>query len=184
MEPTPDRHFRKLAMFTGRGYDKGRPLLWCALWALVIEPLQRSVLCPKSLRVAVLRGFGATVGSGVNIRHDVRIHWPWKLQVGNDVWIGVGSHLLNLEPITLGDDVCISQHVLLCTGSHLASDPAFEYDNAPIVVEDGVWIAARATVLRGVTVGRDSVVGATALVTSDVPSGARIVAPRATERLP
>ena len=47
----------------------------------------------------------------------------------------------------------------------------FEFDNAPIAIGDGSWIATRATVLRGVTIGTDSVVGATTLVVKDVPSG-------------
>lgn len=174
-------HRRRLSSFTGRGYDKGRPLAVCALWVLV-EPLQRAGLCPPRLRAAILRAFGARIGTGVNIRNDVRIHWPWKLTVGDNSWIGVGAYLLNLEPITIGDDVCVSQQAFLCTGSHQADDPAFEFDNAPIVVRDGAWVAARATILRGVTVGRDAVIGATALVTRDVPDGARVVAPRAETR--
>ena len=72
---------------------------------------------------------------------------------------------------------------MLCPGSHRADDPRFEVDLGPIVVGSGSWIAARATVLRGVTIGRDAVVGATALVTRDVPDGARILAPRAEERV-
>ena len=46
-----------------------------------------------------------------------------------------------------------------------------EYDNAPITLADGCWVAARATVLRGVTVGAGAVVGATALVHRDVAPG-------------
>ncbi|GAB2484431.1 DapH/DapD/GlmU-related protein [Luteococcus sediminum] len=171
-------HFRRLAQFTGRGYDKGRSPLVCAAWALVAEPLTRSVMCPPVARATVLRAFGAQIGENVNIRNDVRVHWPWKLSVGDNTWIGVGTYLLNLEPITIGEDVCISQQAFLCTGSHRADEPAFEFDNAPITVEDGAWVAARATVLRGVTIGRDAVVGATALVVKDVPEGARVLAPR------
>ncbi|MDT0120618.1 putative colanic acid biosynthesis acetyltransferase [Kocuria marina subsp. indica] len=172
---------RRLATFTGRGYDKGRGTLQCAAWALVAEPLQRSVLCPPSVRTRILRAFGAQIGEGTLIRHDVRIHWPWKLTVGENSWIGVGAWLLNLEPITIGSDVCVSQGAMLCTGSHRADDPAFEFDNAPITVADGAWIALRATVLRGVTVGEGAIVGATALVTRDVPAGARVLAPVATK---
>ena len=130
---------RRLATFTGRGYDKGRGTLQCAAWALVAEPLQRSVLCPPSVRTRILRAFGAQIGEGTLIRHDVRIHWPWKLAVGENSWIGVGAWLLNLEPITIGSDVCVSQ-----------GDPC-------------------------------AVVGATALVTRDVPAGARVLAPVATK---
>ncbi|WP_240646010.1 DapH/DapD/GlmU-related protein [Georgenia sp. SYP-B2076] len=138
--------------------------------------------CPPSVRARILRAFGASIGTGTNIRHNVRIHWPWKLEVGDDTWIGEGAYLLNLEPITLGSDVCISQQAMLCTGSHDARSPSFEFDNAPIVVEDGVWVAARATVLRGVRVGARAVVGATALVTSDVPADAVVLGARGVTR--
>lgn len=175
--PVPHR----LGQFTGRNYDKGAGFIRCGLWVLVGQPLQASVLCPSALRTVVLRAFGAEIGRGVLIRHDVRIHWPWKLCVGHNSWIGVGAYLLNLEPIKIGSDVCVSQQAMLCTGSHHASDLAFEFDNGPIVIEDGAWIAARATVLRGVTVGTGAVVGATALVTRDVRPGALVKAPRAEE---
>ncbi len=92
--------------------------------------------------------------------------------------------ILNLEPVTIGHDVCISQGVFLCTGSHDRHSPTFEFDNAPIVVADGAWVAARATVLRGVTIGRDAVVGATALVTKDLEDGAVALAPRSEIRRP
>jgi putative colanic acid biosynthesis acetyltransferase WcaF len=138
--------------------------------------------CPLALRVAILRAFGATIGDNALIRHRVRIHWPWKLTVGADSWIGEDVWILNLEPVTIGSDVCVSQAALLCTGSHDRRSPTFEFDNAPIVVDDGAWIAVRATVLRGVTVGADAVVGANALVTRDVAPGATVLAPTADKR--
>lgn len=168
---------RALGSFTGAGYDKGRGPIWQAAWLAVSGLVVTRWWCPLSLRVAILRAFGAQLGDNVLIRHHVRIHWPWKLTVGNDSWIGEGSWLLNLEPITIGSDVCISQGVLLCTGSHDRRSPTFEFDNAPIRIEDGAWVAARATVLRGVTVGADAVVGACALVTRDLPPGATVLAP-------
>jgi putative colanic acid biosynthesis acetyltransferase WcaF len=131
---------------------------------------------PARWRPAVLRAFGADVAPGVHIRTRVRVHWPWKLTVGRDCWIGEGAWLLNLEPITLGDDVCISQDALLCTGSHDRRSPSFEFDNAPITVGDGGWVAARAVVLRGVRVGRDAVVAAGVTAYQDVPDGAVLTA--------
>lgn len=170
---------RRLSGFTGAGYDKGRLKPVQALWVLASIMFVERTWCPSSLRVMILRIFGAEIGNGVIIRNRVRVHWPWKLTIGNDVWIGVDSWLLNLEPIHIGSDVCISQGAFLCTGSHRADSPTFEYDNAPITVRDGAWIAARATVLRGVTIGQRAVVGAGALVVQDVPAGARALAPKA-----
>lgn len=169
---------RQLRTFTGSGYDKGRPLPIQMLWIVTATLLVERIWCSPKLRVAVLRLFGARIGDRVLIRHGVRIHWPWKLTVSSDVWIGVDAWLLNLEPITIGSNVCISQQVMLCTGSHRATDSAFEFDNAPIDIASGAWIAARATVLRGVKIGRNSIVGAMALVTQDVPDGATLLAPR------
>jgi putative colanic acid biosynthesis acetyltransferase WcaF len=168
---------RNLAAFTGAGYDKGRPRAVQALW-LAFSPLLMAWWVPSGVRVMALRAFGATIGKGALIRHRVRVHWPWKLAVGENSWIGEGTWILNLEPVTIGRDVCISQDVLLCTGSHNRHSLTFEFDNAPITVEDEAWIAARATVLRGVTIGARSTVGATALVTEDVSAGSLVRPPR------
>lgn len=166
----------RLAEFSGRGYDKGRSKVVQALW-LATSQISMQWWVPVPMRIAILRAFGAHIEEGVLIRHRVRIHWPWKLSVGKDSWIGEGAWILNLEPVTIGADVCISQGVLLCTGSHDRRSPSFEFDNGPIQVHEGAWIATRATILRGVTVGSDAVVGATALVTKDVPPGVILLAP-------
>lgn len=171
---------RQLSGFTGVGYSKGRMPAVQVAWLVVDRLVFRRIWCPASLRVRILRTFGASVGTGVLIRHDVQIHWPWKLTIGDDSWLGAGCWLLNLEPITIGTNVCISQGAFLCTGSHDQHSPTFEFDNAPITVGDGAWIATRATVLRGVTIGDNAVVGACALATRDVPANSTLLAPAST----
>jgi putative colanic acid biosynthesis acetyltransferase WcaF len=163
--------YPRLKNFTLAGYDKGRNTGWQALWFATQNLVFKAWWFPRRWRPALLRLFGATVGTNVTIRHNVRVLWPWKLSVGNDTWIGEGSWLLNLEPIRLGSDVCVSQDAFLCTGSHRHDSPDFRYDNAPITVEDGAWIAADALVLRGVTVGQGGFVGARAIVAHDVRAG-------------
>jgi putative colanic acid biosynthesis acetyltransferase WcaF len=162
---------RDLNGFRGDDYHIGRSKVTQALWLFVSGAVFVRWWCPASLRVAILRAFGATVGDHVLIRHRVRIHWPWKLTVGNGSWIGEGAWLLNLEPITIGDNVCVSQDALLCTGSHDRHSPTFEFDNGPITVEDGAWVAARAIVLRGVTIGAGATVGAGTVAHHDVAAG-------------
>ena len=76
--------------------------------------------------------------------------------------------------------MCISQHAYVCTGSHDRNSPTFEFDNGPIVLEDGVWLCARTTVLRGVRIGANSVVAATSVVTRDVPPNSIVRPPPAT----
>jgi len=151
--PRPPQTFprigRSLRLFTGAGYVKGRSVLWQVAWFVVMNLVFMKWWLPARFRPAILRAFGAQIGRRVLIRHRVRVLWPWKLSIGDDCWIGEGVWLLNLEQITIEADVCLSQEALLCTGSHRHQDPTFEFDNAPIRVGAGAWVAARAIVLRG-----------------------------------
>ncbi len=80
--------------------------------------------------------------------------------MGDHCWIGQEAWIDNLDQVTLESDVCLSQGVYLCTGSHDHRSPTFELKTAPIVVKHGAWIAARAIVLGGAVVERGEVVGA------------------------
>nr|WP_041311431.1 acetyltransferase [Mycobacterium sp. JS623] len=167
-----------LRNFSGAGYDKGRPAVIQVLWMMASHWLTMHWWCPNSLRIIVLRFFGAKIGKGVLIRYNVKIHWPWKLQIGDHSWLGEECWILNLENVTIGSNTCISQQALICTGSHDRQSASFEFDNAPIEIGDSVWIATRATVLRGVSVADGATIGACALVTKDVPAGATLYQPR------
>lgn len=160
---------RNLASFNSAGYDRGRNKTWQALWFATSFLIFQRFWCPNRWRTSLLRFFGATVGDAAFIRHDVRIMWPWKLTVGNSCWLGEGLRVINLEPITIGNDVCISQEVMLCTGSHDHRKADFPYRNAPISIDSGAWIGARVTVLPGVNIGRCSVVAAGEVVRSHLP---------------
>ncbi|WP_081701557.1 DapH/DapD/GlmU-related protein [Rhodococcus sp. JG-3] len=162
---------RDLSRFTGAGYERGRGIGWQLAWLFVWGAIGQRWWCPNRARISILRVFGAHVGSGVILRHGVKIHWPWKLKVGDNSWIGEASWILNLEPVTIGSNVCISQGVLLCTGSHDRFGETFEFDNGPIVILDGVWIAARAVVLRGVEIGRGVTVGCNSVVRRSIAAG-------------
>jgi putative colanic acid biosynthesis acetyltransferase WcaF len=168
-----------LSAFTGAGYQRGGSTGKQIAWLLTSGLFLNHWWCPPSVRASGLRLFGAEIAAGVLIRHRVRIHWPWKLKVGTNSWIGEGTWILNLEPVTIGANSCISQDVFLCTGSHDHRSPTFEFDNAPISIGDGAWVAARATVLRGVSIGDNATVGASALVVKDVADNEVVLAPAA-----
>jgi putative colanic acid biosynthesis acetyltransferase WcaF len=159
---------RRLAEFTPGDYHNGRSIAWRVAWFATQNMLFDRWWFPSSWRPFLLRRFGAKVGRGCLIRHGVRIHWPWNLELGNDVWIGEFAWLHSLVDIVVEDDVCISQHAAVVTGGHHHRDPRFSYDNGPVLLRSGCWIAARATVLRGVTIGRNSVVGTGAVASRDL----------------
>ena len=124
---------------------------------------------PSALKSALLRLFGARVGIGVVIKPRVAVHFPWKLAIGDHVWLGEEAWILNFEPVTIGSHACVSQRAFLCAGNHDYSSPDFRYRNAPISVGEGAWIGAQSFVAPGVDVGRECVVCAGSVVTTNLP---------------
>lgn len=148
----------RLDHYTRGTYTPGAPYWRQLLWYFLGAPLVQSYWLPVSaIKVWILRLFGAEIGRGVRIKPGVRIKFPWRLMVKDFVWIGEGAWLDNLAPITLESHVCLSQQVYLCTGNHDWSHPHFHLTPAPIYVQQGSWIAARAVIGPGVIVGQGAV---------------------------
>ncbi len=159
-----------LASYDNSWYNPGRPKWMIALWFFFGMPLLRNSLNPSSaFRRALLRLFGARVGRGVVLRPGVRVKYPWLLSIGDHTWIGEDVWLDNLAPITIGDNVCISQGAYFCTGNHNWSDPAFGLMVLPISVRSGAWVGARSFVGPGVVIGEFAVASAGSVVTKAVP---------------
>ena len=99
-----------------------------------------------------------------------------NLRLGERVFINSGCRFQDQGGITVGDDCLIGHDVVMATLNH-DMDPSRRADlhPAPIVVGNQVWIGAKATVLPGVTIGEDAVVGAGSVVTKDVPAGTVVV---------
>lgn len=123
---------------------------------------------PYAIKRALLRLFGATVGKGLVIKTKVRIKYPWRLTIGDHCWLGEGVWIDNLEEVTLGDHVCISQGALLLTGNHDYKRPDFPYRLGKIRIESGAWIGAMAVVCAGVTCGSHSVLTVNAVASRDL----------------
>ena len=129
----------------------------------------------SGVKARLLRLFGARIGRGLVIKPHVRIKYPWRLAVGDHCWIGEGVWIDNLADVTLGSHVCLSQGAYLCTGSHDHRRRTFDLITRPIRVEDGAWVAARTTLLPGVTVGANALVAGGSVVVKDVEAGAIVV---------
>lgn len=162
-----------LSLFSVGDFPKGATITKQLLWFFVNALLVRVSWNPfMGIKVWLLRLFGAKIGKGFVIKNNIIIKFPWKLSVGDNVWLGEGCWIDNLDYVKIGNNVCISQGALLITGNHDYSKTDFPYRNKPIIVEDGAWIGAKSVVTAGVKVASHSVIAVGSVLTKDtVPFG-------------
>lgn len=142
------------------------------LWDIVGQPLMRITFHNwYGLRRWLLRLFGAEIDPTARVRPSAKISYPWRLKIGAHTAVGDHAILFCLGPITIGARCTISQYAHLCSGSYDYTSRAMTLVTSPIIIEDDAWIAADVFVGPGVTVGRDSVIGARSTVLHSLPAG-------------
>ncbi|MBQ1027090.1 DapH/DapD/GlmU-related protein [Micromonospora sp. C95] len=130
-------------------------------------------------RIRLRRGVRVSIGAHTRLNKLVRFAGPGEVHVGADcllnaTWIGTWTS------VTIGDRCLLSDCELLDNDFHNLAperrhEPPTPASRAPITVEDNVWIGAHALVMKGVRIGRDSVVGAATVVRTDVPPGVVVI---------
>lgn len=157
-----------LNTYNNRGYTSGN-LFSRFIWYFFNAIFFKSNLFPSySLKRAILKLFGAEIGIDVIVKPNVNIKYPWKLKVGDYVWIGEGVWIDNLDFVYLGSHSCISQGALLFCGNHDYSKSSFDLIVRPIVLEDGVWIGAKSIVCPGVVIGSHGVLSTGSVLSDDI----------------
>jgi len=149
----------------GIGASRIKQLAW---YGVNIIFFKNPFVILSSLKVTLLRWFGARMGQGVVVKPAVNIKFPWKLQVGDHSWIGEAVWIDNLSEVIIGSHVTLSQGSLLLTGSHDHTKVTFDFLSSAIVLEDGVWIGARAVVTGGVTCRNHSILGIGSVAEKDL----------------
>jgi putative colanic acid biosynthesis acetyltransferase WcaF len=147
------------------GAPKSKQILWYFINLLF---LKNPYFPLSSVKVHLLKAFGAKVGNGVIIKPSVSIKYPWKLSVGDNSWIGEEVWIDNLSEIFIGSNVTISQGALLLTGSHDHTKEAFDFISNTITLEEGTWIGAKAVVYGGVTCKSHSILGILSVAERDL----------------
>ncbi|WP_231850165.1 WcaF family extracellular polysaccharide biosynthesis acetyltransferase [Winogradskyella sp. PG-2] len=145
--------------------SKVKRLLWYMVSIIFFESAWN---VSSALKVFWLRRFGATLGKGVVIKPKVTIKYPWKLKIGNHCWIGEKAWIDNLDQVTLEDHVCISQGALLLCGNHNYKTTSFDLIVAPIILREGSWVGAKASVAPGVRLHSHAVLTMGSVATKDL----------------
>jgi len=142
----------------------------------------RTLMLGDYVEINALSKQGVRIGDNVSIQKNTIIECTGVIRnlgeglvIGNNTGIAQGAFIQVRGKVVIGNDVIFGPNVSIFSESHNFDDP-----NIPIhlqgetrkgvTIEDGAWIGTRAVILDGVTVGRNSIVAAGAVVTRDVPA--------------
>ena len=132
----------------------------------------------RQRRREILRTLLAAVGDDATILPPVRFDYGYQTSIGAGSFVNFGAVILDVGRVTIGDDVLIGPNVQLLTPTH-PLDPELRRTGVesarPITIEDNVWLGGGVIVCPGVTIARDTVVGAGSVVTQDLPPRALAV---------
>lgn len=125
------------------------------------------------LRRRLLEELLGSIGAGTEIRPPLYVDYGSHVHIGARCFCNYGLVAADVAAIVIGDDVQIGPHVQLLTPTHPV-EPAprrAKWESAkPITIGDNVWLGGGTIVLPGVTIAENTVVGAGAVVTSDLPA--------------
>ena len=125
-----------------------------------------------------LRTFVAKLDEGAMINSPFYMEFANHLEMGVNSFINYDCIMLNNAMVKLGDNVLVGPKVSFYTAMHPIDAKQREQwlvYAKPIIVEDNVWIGGSATILGGVTIGKNAIVGAGAVVTKDVEPNTIVV---------
>ncbi len=128
----------------------------------------------EATRNEILRELLGHVGEGVVVRPPFHCEYGTRVSIGARTFLNYDCVMLDVAPITIGSACQIATRVQFLTATHPV-DPeprrlGWE-SGEPIAIAENVWLGGGVIVCPGVTIGADTVVGAGAVVTRDLPSG-------------
>lgn len=122
----------------------------------------------------IMRKLFKSVGENVWIEPDFRCEFGQNITIGDNVYINFGCVILDCGQVTIGSGTLIGPNVGLFSGNHTI-DPVERAAGGlipkPINIGSRVWLCGNVSVVPGVSIGDDSVIGAGSVVTHDIPSG-------------
>lgn len=131
----------------------------------------------------ILSELFAKIGNNVKIDVPFYCDYGQHISIGNNVIININCTFVDCNKITIGNNVLIASNVQIYTATHPVniSDRLLDnwsYNNPhaffntyslPVTIEDNVWIGGGVIILPGVTIGKNSVIGAGSVVNKSIP---------------
>lgn len=142
----------------------------------------RSLTIGDGVEINALSKEGITIGDNVSILSHTIIECTGVIRaigeglvIGNYVGIAQNCFIQVRGRVTIGDRVIFGPNVSIFSETHIFDDPELPVSiqgetRKGVTIEDGAWIGTRSTILDGVTIGKNSIVAAGAIVTHDVPA--------------
>lgn len=147
------------------------------IWlAAMVRRVRERLDLTEQINSSYYQLLGAQVGRNSRIKKHVVIHNPSKLNIGEGTVIGDFVHIWAGGGLKIGSNVLIAAHTMLTTDAHdlqaVACHRLYSQTSIsqPIIIGDNVWIGGNCVILPGVSIGNNSVIGAGAVVTRNVPA--------------
>ena len=166
-------------------FQKYKPLIemTCHFFGLLPKGVQKKLLvkyrkttgnCGLVLRYALLKNIAGSIGDNVSIQPDVYLFNVENLFIGDNVSIHPMCYIEAYGGVTIGNDVSIAHGTTIMSVTHKYADTTVPIKDQgltaqPVIISDNTWIGAKVTVLGNITIGTGVVLGASTVVTRDIP---------------
>jgi maltose O-acetyltransferase len=140
----------------------------------LVERFNATSVTEEPLRQSLLQDLFGHIGRDTFVKPPLQCDYGYQISIGDRSFVNYGAVFLDVATITIGDDVQLATNVQLLTATHPldAATRIARWESAePIVIESGAWLGGGVIVCPGVTIGANTVVGAGAVVTKDLPPG-------------
>lgn len=148
----------------------------------LLQQLRNTDYADNEEKQRIYREMFGSIGEDVYIDIDFRCEYGRNIHFGNKVIVNMNCTFLDNNRINIGNNVMIAPDVKIFTATHSVNlserMPDRDRPDAsicdtialPVTIEDGVWIGGNVTVLPGITIGQNSVIGAGSVVVKDIPA--------------
>lgn len=137
----------------------------------IIQKINNTSIEEKETIVALERQVFGKTGDNLYVTPPFQVDYGRHVEIGNNFYANMDCIFLDVNKIKIGNNVMVGPRVSFYTAGH-PIDPQIRIEELefglPITVEDNVWIGGSATILPGVTIGKNSIIAAGAVVTKDV----------------